>query len=51
LSDQQLRDLFDVARVDRRTDSSGSVSAASVAEWVAVFNRKRDEIVTNHCAR
>jgi hypothetical protein len=50
LTDQQLRDLFEVARVDRRTDSSGKVSAAPVAEWLSVFNRKRSEIVTNHCA-
>jgi hypothetical protein len=50
LTDRQLRDLFEVARVDRRTDSSGNVSAAPVAEWVSVFDRKRSEIVTNHCA-
>jgi hypothetical protein len=50
LTDQQLHDLFDVARVDhrsRRPDSSES--PATVDEWVAAFKHKRDEIVTNRC--
>jgi len=51
LSDRQLRDLFEVARVDRRADSRGHLSATPVDDWVAVFNHKRDEIVTNRCAR
>jgi hypothetical protein len=52
LSDQQLNDLFEVARVDRRVLnlSSGSVvPAASVSEWVAAFRHKRDEVIMNHC--
>ncbi len=44
LSDSQLRDLFEVAQVSRRTPSS------PVADWVAVFERKRMEIVATHCA-
>ena len=46
LTDRQLHDLFDVARVDRR---SVSHSPASADEWVAAFNHKRTEIVTTHC--
>jgi len=52
LSDEQLRDLFEVARVDRRVLGPASakvVPAASVSEWVGAFKRKRDEIVMNHC--
>ena len=51
LSDQQIRDLFGVAGVERRTDSSGHVEGASVNEWVAAFKSKRDEIVRNRCGR
>jgi len=52
LSDQQLTDLFEVARVDRRVigpTSAGVVQGSSVSEWVAAFKHKRDEIVMNHC--
>ena len=49
LSDQQIRDLFEVAGVERRADSSGRVSVAPVDEWVAAFKSKRNEIVTNRC--
>ena len=52
LTDQQLRDLFEVARVDlRHPDLNGSDSARGtiVDEWIAAFKRKRDEIVSNHC--
>jgi hypothetical protein len=48
LSDKQLRDLFDVARVERRRVDP-QTPGASVDQWVATFKRKRDEIVTNHC--
>jgi hypothetical protein len=44
LTDQQVRDLFEVAQVDRRH------GGASVDNWIAAFNQKRDDIVTNHCA-
>jgi hypothetical protein len=43
LSDAQVRDLFEVAQVERRTPS------ARVEDWVAVFDRKRTEILTNRC--
>jgi hypothetical protein len=50
LSDRQLRDLFEVARVDQRTAASSHLgSEASVDDWVAVFDKKRNEIVTHRC--
>jgi hypothetical protein len=50
LTDQQLHDLFEVARVDHRSRRPDSAEApASVDEWVAAFKHKRDEIVGNHC--
>jgi len=49
LSDRQIRDLFEVAGVERRADSSGRMSGVPVDEWVAAFKSKRDEIVRNHC--
>jgi hypothetical protein len=50
LTDRQLRDLFDVARIDRRSRKPGSTERpATVDEWVTAFKHKRDEIVTNHC--
>jgi hypothetical protein len=44
LTDQQVRDLFEVAQVDRRR------GGASVDNWIAAFNQKRDDIVSNRCA-
>jgi hypothetical protein len=50
LSDAQLHDLFDVARVDQRSRKPGSKKPpASTDEWVAAFKQKRDAIVANHC--
>jgi hypothetical protein len=50
LSDAQLRDLFEAARVDRRPrDPMQGGPSASVDEWVAAFSRKRAEIVDHHC--
>jgi hypothetical protein len=49
LTDQQLSDLFDVARVDRRSRKPGSTEPPSTDEWVTAFKHKRDEIVTNRC--
>jgi hypothetical protein len=50
LTDRQLHDLFDVARVDRRSRRPDSTEPpATVEEWVAAFKHKRDEIVTNRC--
>jgi hypothetical protein len=42
LTDQQLRDLFEVARFPAR-------SGHSVDEWVAAFKAKRDEIASRTC--
>jgi hypothetical protein len=44
LSDAQIHDLFDVARVTRRQP------ATTVDDWVAAFKHKRDEITTRSCA-
>ena len=50
LTDQQLKGLFEVARVDARSRKPGSTKpAATVDEWVTAFKHKRDEIVSNHC--
>jgi hypothetical protein len=50
LTDRQLHDLFDVARVDLRSRKpNSSAPAATVDEWVAAFKQKRDEIVNHHC--
>ena len=50
LTDRQLRDLFEVAEVERRQfKSDGLSSPGLVGEWVATFKQKRDEIVMNHC--
>jgi hypothetical protein len=43
LTDQQLRDMFEVARFTKR-------DRASVDDWVRVFKQKRDEIANAHCA-
>jgi hypothetical protein len=50
LSDRQLRDLFEVARVDRRNVHPSGVTSAPVENWIAAFNHKRTEIVSNRCA-
>jgi hypothetical protein len=50
LSDRQLRDLFEVARVDLRRHGAGGNAAATIEEWVAAFKHKRDEIVTRRCS-
>ncbi len=54
LSDAQLRDLFEVARVKRRSsDPSGDPTrdgpSGRVDEWVTAFKRKRAEIVDRRC--
>lgn len=48
LTDAQLRDLFEVAKVDQRRIGK---SSAQVEDWVAAFKHKRDEISDNHCPR
>ena len=51
LSDAQLHDLFDVARVNLRTRTPGDPLSgmATVAEWVDAFKMKRDQIVNRRC--
>jgi hypothetical protein len=50
LTDRQLHDLFDVARVELRSRKPGSGERpATVDEWVAAFKQKRDEIVNRRC--
>jgi hypothetical protein len=50
LSDAQLHDLFETARVTRRPRDPGKDGpSASVDEWVAAFKRKRSEIVDHRC--
>ena len=51
LRDEQLHDLFEVARVERRrrTPHGFDTAPATVDEWVSAFKHKRDEIIRNHC--
>jgi hypothetical protein len=50
LSDAQIRDLFEAARVDRRGIASGKDSPlGSVDEWVTAFKLKRAQIVDQRC--
>ena len=48
LSDAQLRDLFQTARVDRRTGGKDETPSA-VEEWVAAFKLKRAQILDQTC--
>jgi hypothetical protein len=52
LTDRQLQDLFEVARVRLRLRSPGKVDSgfATEADWVAAFKAKRDQIVQRRCA-
>jgi hypothetical protein len=52
LSDRQLADLFEAARVRLRLRSPGVVDSgfATVADWVDAFRAKRDQIVKRSCA-
>ena len=43
LSDAQIQDLFEVARVTQRDPG------ATLADWVRAFKAKRDEIANRHC--
>jgi hypothetical protein len=50
LSDQQLHDLFEVARFARRPAIAGRPGAtATVDQWVDAFKKKRSEIVDHVC--
>jgi hypothetical protein len=46
LSDDQLSDLFEIAHAESRTVHA---RAASVAQWVDAFKKKRAEIVNHSC--
>jgi hypothetical protein len=52
LSDEQLRGLFEAARVQLRLRNQTDVLSgfATVDEWVAAFKTKRDQIVNRHCS-
>jgi hypothetical protein len=51
LSDQQIRDMFEAARVylRPRAPESGRSGFPSVDEWVNAFKQKRTEIVERRC--
>jgi hypothetical protein len=52
LTDKQLHDVFEVARVDHRSRKPGTEEPpASIDEWVNAFKAKRDEIVNNRCEK
>jgi hypothetical protein len=52
LTDDQLVDLFETARVDLRLrdPGAGAAEGGTVAEWVSVFKGKRQEVVARRCA-
>jgi hypothetical protein len=52
LTDAQLRDLFEVARVTLRTRDPIKARSgfATVDEWVAAFKAKRSQIAERRCA-
>ncbi len=52
LSDDQLRGMFEAARVNLRLRHPAHPSSgfATVDEWVAAFKAKRDQIVNHHCS-
>ena len=52
LSDQQLHDMFEAARVQLRPrdPENGSAGFPSIDEWVNVFKDKRTQIVVRRCA-
>jgi hypothetical protein len=51
LSDAQIRDMFDAARVDLRPrqPDNGRSGFPSVDEWVTAFKQKRAQIVDRRC--
>ena len=48
LSDRQLQGLFAGARLDEKPGTDGE-AGGSIADWVAAFKKKRDEIAGAHC--
>lgn len=53
LSDRQIRDLFEVARVElrRRAPDDDSSGFATVGAWVDTFKEKRSQILARRCAQ
>jgi hypothetical protein len=49
LTDDQLRDLFEVARFDAKPPPMPNAAPATTDAWVAAFKQKRDEIVSARC--
>jgi hypothetical protein len=51
LTDQQLHDLFEAARVTLRLRDPRDVKSGfpTIDEWVAAFKQKRSQIVDRHC--
>jgi hypothetical protein len=51
LSDDQIRDLFEVSRVTLRVRKPGDARSGfpTVDEWVSAFKQKRTEIVNRRC--
>jgi hypothetical protein len=51
LNDQQLSDLFEVSRFQRRsTASDDAPDTTSIADWVKTFKQKRDQVVKRVCS-
>jgi hypothetical protein len=52
LSDAQIRDLFEAARVTLRVREPGNPLSgfATSEEWVSAFKEKRAEIMNRRCA-
>jgi hypothetical protein len=53
LRDEQIRDLFRAAHIERRKETiagEGGSRPVTVEDWARVFERKRDEVVKARCA-
>ena len=53
LSDTQLHDMFEAARVTLRLKDPENITSgfATIDEWVAAFKQKRDQIVQHRCGQ
>jgi hypothetical protein len=49
LTDDQLRDLFTVARFADKPGLNGAPKGGTVDEWAGAFKKKREEIAATHC--
>jgi hypothetical protein len=53
LSDDQIRDLFRVARADKTDEviyENGHAQSVTVEHWLSAFNKKRDQIRQRRCS-